>query len=341
MTDSALPGVAWIPTSNFFANRNGQGPPRWLILHGTAGITDATQLGNYFKGTEGSNNPVSSHYGIGQDGAIAQYVAERHGAWANGVVTEGHDPWWSENDNPNPNDVTISIEHGKPDDANATALTAAQQASSFALVRDICTRNGIPMQPADAQGGITGHYSIDPVNRARCPGRYDWDALWAYLAGNGGNDMPLQITDPFAATHFTAIDDQHWKCNNGNIVQFAILAYYRFIQGAPRLPKTPEIYGAIPGHPDIVLQIFEGCAIVYVPDPAKSGFDNPGTPGGGHCFLIHLDQDNVALRQFMAFAGLQPATVTAEQVNTVINSMKSAQASLAVGVSTLEPSIKP
>lgn len=174
--------IIQMSNNNAFPGRYGL-KPRWVILHGTAGGTSAQAIAQYFQSTQGSNNPVSAHYVIGQDGQIVQCNAESDGAWANGVVTAGHDPWWSDNENPNPNNVTISIEHCKPDDANATALTAAQQASSFWLIKDICQRNNIPMRPPDVSGGLTGHYSIDPINRSRCPGNYDWKALWQYLGG--------------------------------------------------------------------------------------------------------------------------------------------------------------
>jgi N-acetyl-anhydromuramyl-L-alanine amidase AmpD len=180
--------IIQIRNSNAFPGRYGL-KPRWVILHGTAGGTSAQAIATFFQSTQGSNNPVSAHYVIGQDGQIAQCNDEADGAWANGVVTAGHDPWWSDSDNPNPNNVTISIEHCKPDDANATALTPAQQASSFWLTKDICARNGIPMRAADASGGITGHYSIDPINRARCPGAFDWNALWNYLNSGGNTTM--------------------------------------------------------------------------------------------------------------------------------------------------------
>ncbi len=185
--------ITQLLNSNCFPGRNGL-TPRWLILHGTAGGTSAQSVAQYFKGTEGTDNPVSAHYVIGQDGTIYQCTLESDGAYANGVVTTGHDPWWDANGNPNPNNVTISIEHVKSDSANATALTPAQQAASFELIKDICTRNNIPMRQADANGGITGHFSIDPVNRSRCPGTYPWDALWQYLGGNIMN-IPQGWTD--------------------------------------------------------------------------------------------------------------------------------------------------
>jgi N-acetyl-anhydromuramyl-L-alanine amidase AmpD len=324
--DSSLPGIHWMPNNNFFANRDGN-TPRWLILHGTAGGTDEVALGNYFKSTEGTDNPTTSHYGIGRKGGIAQYVAERHGAWANGVVTAGHDPWWSETDSPNPNDVTISIEHVKPSTDNSDALTPEQQAASFALVRDICTRNGIPMRPADGQGGICGHSSIDPVNRSRCPGLYPWDALWAYLQG-GTTDM-LQITDPFAARHFKETSATSWLCTTKNIpIIGAILEKWRITQGLTRLPLTPEIYGVIPGGS---FQVCEGGVWVY--DPQHKLDD----PGQGPVYMMHLDKDTPGLRKLMAFAGLTVPPVTAEQLASALTSVKAASTSLAVAQSSLEP----
>jgi len=152
------------------------GIPKWLILHKTAGFTSAQDVAAYFQ--SGSNGlEVSSHYIIGQDGTVVQCVRETDGAGANGVLEAGHDSWWTGN----PNLVTYSIEHVDPSSDNSTPLTAAQQAASFQLILDLCTRRKIEMKPADASGGITGHYSIDPISRQRCPGNYPWDALWTYL----------------------------------------------------------------------------------------------------------------------------------------------------------------
>src|SRR5207253_7656188 len=102
----------------------GANNPRYIILHGTAGGASALNIAQYFKGTEGGNNPTSAHYVIDQAGTIYQCNSEDDGAWANGVVSVGHDPWWSVSGNPNPNNITISIEHVKLDTANATPLTS-------------------------------------------------------------------------------------------------------------------------------------------------------------------------------------------------------------------------
>ena len=189
----------WIPCNNFFPGRNGY-KAKWLILHGTASNTapnpapSAQNIAVFFKSTENTNEPVSSHYIIGTDGTIVQTVREADGAFANGFLSNGHDSWWS--DAVNPNYLTISIEHCKSSSDNSDALTLPQQQASFALIADICARNGIPCRGADESGGITGHYSIDPVNRSRCPGTYPWDLLWSFLKGDMNHmGVPTGWTD--------------------------------------------------------------------------------------------------------------------------------------------------
>ncbi len=170
--------VLWIPNTNFFPERNGY-KPRYVIVHGTAGFTSALAVANFFKSTENSENPVSTHYIIGLHGETVQCNNERDAAWGNGYVMEGHDLWWSRVLNPNL--VTISIEHVKLSRDNSDELTEIQQQTSFALIDRICARHQVPRRWADAEGGITGHFSMDPVNRHFCPGPYPWDELFAYL----------------------------------------------------------------------------------------------------------------------------------------------------------------
>lgn len=181
------PGALWMPNANFFVNRDGH-KPLYIILHGTAGGTSAQGIANYFLSTVRTNNPVSSHYVIGTDGTVVQMVSESDGAWANGYLSTGHAAFWDATlAGANPNDITISIEHCKSSADNSDVLTNAQQAASFKLQYDICKRWGIPMRAANASGGITGHFSLDPINRANCPGPYPWNALWNYL--QGGNTV--------------------------------------------------------------------------------------------------------------------------------------------------------
>lgn len=164
----------WIPSNNYFPGRSGY-TPHWIIIHGTAGFSSAEEVGYYFQQAE-----VATHYIIGQDGVLVCSVDEENGAWGNGGVTDGHDPWWSRDLNPNL--VTISIEHVKPSRDNSDELTDIQKQAGFALVKQICDHYNIPRRWADADGGITGHYSMDPVHRSFCPGPYPWDELFTFLA---------------------------------------------------------------------------------------------------------------------------------------------------------------
>lgn len=180
--------MQFIGSPNCWPTRSGH-VPKWIIVHGTAGFETAQEVATYFASTMiTTDQRVSAHYVVGQDGTIIQCVQESAAAWANGGVTgpsgvsgDGihHDSWWDNESNPNL--VTISIEHVKPSTDNSDQLTQAQQAASFALITGICARWNIPRRFADASGGITGHYSMDPVNKSRCPGPYPWAALWAYL----------------------------------------------------------------------------------------------------------------------------------------------------------------
>ena len=167
------PTALWIPSQNYFPDRMGY-TPRYVIIHGTAGFNSAQDVGYYFQQAD-----VATHYTIGRDGTLVQHVAEQHGAWGNGYVNEGHDPWWTREIHPNW--LTISIEHVTPSRDNSDALTAIQAQASCQLVKRICERHNIPKQRADATGGITGHFSMDPVNRWFCPGPYPWDELFAFL----------------------------------------------------------------------------------------------------------------------------------------------------------------
>jgi hypothetical protein len=167
----------WIPSSHYWSGRAGH-QPQWIIVHGTAGGTSATGIAQYF---QTDDPPTSTHYIVGLQGEVVQCVRDSDSAWGNGVVTTGHDAWWSPN--LNPNFTTISIEHVKPDTQNQSQLTQAQMEASFQLIESLCRTHNIPMRAADQNGGITSHASIDPVNRSFCPGAYPWTQLWAYLQG--------------------------------------------------------------------------------------------------------------------------------------------------------------
>ncbi len=268
--------ATWLPSPYFTAGRNGF-KPHYLILHGTAGGNSALGIASWFRSTDPPAN-AAAHYVIGPDGLIVQCVDEDDWAWANGQLSAGHDAYWQENINPNW--ITISIEHVKSSVDNSDQLTDAQKQASFGLVKRICDRWQIPARLADGSGGITSHASIDPVNRRSCPGPYPWDELFASLKG-GEIDPMLQPTDPYAQQFFSNFSDQRWHCKQTNFdVAFSILAFYRSLNGALRLPISPE-FVIVQG---VTAQAFEGGIVAY--DPSRK-LDNP--PYAGDCYLVHIN----------------------------------------------------
>lgn len=322
-------GAQWISNNNFFLNRNGY-KPSYIVLHGTGGGTTAQATASYFQSTQGTSNPVSSHYIVGIDGAVVQCVMERDGAWANGYIsgqsgTSGdgigngyHDSWWDSGINPN--NLTISIEHVKSATDNSSQLTDVQKQASFKLIRDICQRNNIPARKADANGGITGHYAIDPVNRAECPGPYPWDELFTFL--QQGDTSVLDISQ--VSGYFTeTVKDQRWHCKQTNIdIAYGILTYYRTctqvgLNGFSQygLPTSAEL--ALTNVKGATFQRFERGVIVF--DPTHADDSVPGIVGP--CYPGHLDRYALA---------------TPGQVNAVIGDLQTIQAAIGNAITVLK-----
>jgi N-acetyl-anhydromuramyl-L-alanine amidase AmpD len=260
--------------------------PRWIILHGTAGPGAVSWFQN-------PQSNVSANYVVERDGSVVCCVEEEHAAWGNGVLTKGHASFWDERINPNL--VTISIEHTKLTNDNSDRLTTAQQNASFALIQDICLRHAIPGKEADAQGGITGHYSLDPINRSRCPGPYPWNELWAFLKRS--EVTVLQIHQ--ASTFFVEVEPgKRWRCKmpssyDGKYYEIAhaLLDFYRsFGQVALNglsifgLPLSGEI--RVPDTKSAIIQRCERGVMLY--DPHNELDKVPGLPGP--CYPAHIDK---------------------------------------------------
>lgn len=212
------PGALWIPSpfySRFTWPYDG-GKPKWIIIHGTAsGISYPAQS----TGKDFQRQGNSTHYVIGYDGTIVQCVDESYPAWGNGVISgpagvaplgggnpkAPHDAFWDTAGHRDPNGCTISIEHSKSQD-NSSALSVAQEQASFNLVAGICQRWGIPAQLANANGGITGHYSMDPINRSFCPGTYPWQSLISYASGSSKSGIYMGVSyDPSTGLYTSGV----------------------------------------------------------------------------------------------------------------------------------------
>jgi N-acetyl-anhydromuramyl-L-alanine amidase AmpD len=178
MVDYAKAISMLVNEQRVFINQN---TPKWVVLHKTAGMTTVQELGNYFATT---SLMTSSHYGVGLDGSVAQYVLEKDGAAGNCCTEVGHATFLPDapgSSGINLNMCTISIEHLDPATDNSSPVTSQQQQASFDLIVDICKRHNIPMREGDSTGGIITHAQIDPVSRSRCPGNYPLSELWSYL----------------------------------------------------------------------------------------------------------------------------------------------------------------
>jgi len=162
----------------------------FLVIHKTASGGSAQNIATFFANDP---NKASTHYIVGQDGAVVQAVLEKDGAAGNCCVEDGFASFLTQY-NPlhvggggatNLNTMSVSLEHVDPASDNSTPLTDAQKAASFRLIQHICERHNIPKRRAtnDGLGGIIGHMDIDPINRAHCPGNYPWQELFTYLQG--------------------------------------------------------------------------------------------------------------------------------------------------------------
>lgn len=280
----------FVPRSFMFNSNN----PVSIVIHKTGG--DATPQDVYNTFINSGNPGKSSHYAIGTDGTIWQFVPESLGAGANCCAEAGYDPFWTQYVDAygNLNLCTISIEHCDAALDNATPLTPAQKAASFALVASLAKKYGIPASH------IKTHASIDPQSRARCPGNYPMDELLAYIQNGGNTTDMLDINNPWVAGYFiqTASNPDRWHCaKTGHDLFAGILAGWRTMNGAPRLPVGPET----PCGKSAVYQQCESGIVLY--DPAHE-LDAPRGPWEP-CYLLKLESD--LAKQLLGAAQPAPA----------------------------------
>jgi len=175
--------VMAVPDAWPFLNRSGYTGPLSVVVHKTASPGDAEDIARFFHNDTADKKSV--HYIVGRDGEIVQCVSESDGAGGNGFLDPGHDSFWDHTGVSNPNLCTISIEHVDSDPNNGTPVSDAQKAASFTLIGDICKRHDIPPER------IFEHRSLQPINRARCPGNYPMDELRQHVANvlAGGEEV--------------------------------------------------------------------------------------------------------------------------------------------------------
>lgn len=173
-------------------------------------------LWNWFSQDRGDAGS-SAHFWVSRIGTIEQYRPLSDTCWANGPVNRP--------DMSNPiiaylvndgyvrmNSVTVAIEHeGRP----ADGLTEPQILASIRLHNWLSSVCGIPLDRTH----VVGHYQIDGVNRANCPGpKFPWarilttetemafdirnlrDRIWVLAAEADANGYPWLATALRAVT---------------------------------------------------------------------------------------------------------------------------------------------
>lgn len=160
-----------------------------IVIHKTGGppTINLANLASFF---QSDANGANTHFGIDLDGTVGQFVWLKDGAAGNCCLEAGHDPYWDSYAAKygNLNLCTISLEHIDPTQDNSTTPPQAQLDASFALVKWLVQKFGIPLDH------IKTHASLDPINRARCPGNYPMAALLAFLASQETH-MEQQFND--------------------------------------------------------------------------------------------------------------------------------------------------
>lgn len=307
--------------------RNGQ-RPRFLIIHGTAGGESAESVAYWFQNPK---TRASTHYIVGKAGEIIQCVDEALAAWGNGEVTQGADDWWKETKNPNFCSISIEVLKHNPD--NSDRLTPEQQVATFKLVLDICKRWQIPMRWADRNGGITGHYSIDPVNKKRCPGTFPWDDLFSFL--DEGGDVVIDMSSPRIADYYIEMAYDRWRCRKtGFDIHGGILSFYMKVGktglcGLTHLGLSISSEIMLSKNPYATVQAFERGLVLFDP---KRKLDNP-EGAEGDCYLGHIS--DLKLNPLMA-GQQKELEALQKQIKEMVAKLQEATSALATSKGELE-----
>lgn len=166
--------IIWKGSPNFWKGRDGKKPVA-VVIHVMAGTLPGTDA--WFANPK---SQVSAHYGVGKNGEIHQYVKEEDSAWHVGRV---QDPVWKGYDGTNPNRTTVGIEHEGSDLSKQPDIEIR---ASALLVRDVCLRNGIPID----REHVIGHYEIFS-GKPSCPGtdKTVIDRIVSIAKGGGQSDV--------------------------------------------------------------------------------------------------------------------------------------------------------
>lgn len=227
MSNSSLVNVN-IPaySGNYTVGRSGR-KIEAITIHHMAGILTPEQCGNIFQ-TPGRNG--SSHYGIGSDGRIGQYVDEANTAWTNSN-------WDS-------NCKSVTIETSNCEIEGNWAVSDEALNSLIRLVADIARRNNLGK--LELRKNLTWHSLFCNTS---CPGAYLKSKL-SYICDeanriNGMQPAPQPSEPDYTGViTYQAYANGHWyeevnKCDN--TPEGYAGDSTNFISGARAYPQYGEI----------------------------------------------------------------------------------------------------
>lgn len=141
------------PCPNFAVGRKGY-KPEIIVLHVMDGSLTGTD--SWFANPA---SQVSSHYGVGFNGEVHQYVKEEDTAWTQGKVDRPSFKLYKPGVNPNA--YCLSIEHEGQD---LSVIHEAQINATVELIQAMAKKWSIPID----RDHIIGHYQIGAY-KPNCP----------------------------------------------------------------------------------------------------------------------------------------------------------------------------
>ena len=174
--------IEWKGSPNFYQGF-GTWKPLVIVNHITAGT-----LNSVFHHFQNPQAKASSHFVVGRNGEIHQYVKLTDRAWTQGL--RSHEIKYAtapivKQMNTDPNNYCISIEHeGYDGNGLDGSLTNEQFFASVWLHKYIQTQvqvlHGIKI--SFTPNYVIGHCQIDPINKPFCPGvNFPWARLYNLL----------------------------------------------------------------------------------------------------------------------------------------------------------------
>lgn len=165
-------------SNNYTRGRGGKAIDK-IVMHHMAGVCSAYTCGTFFQNPDRKG---STHYGIGPEGEIAQYVDESNTAWANS--------------NWNANQTAVSFETANSSRGGQWPVSDATLESVIKLVADIANRNNLGTLIRSKNFFIHQDYTS-----TACPGPYLISKIDEIIirANNilvNGNSTPPTDIDP-------------------------------------------------------------------------------------------------------------------------------------------------